>query len=164
MVRQLWLPYPETEADLEVFLKLTERASQEGVSCVAYERGEQLRVFGDIVLALSGPERIERSTHPITSLRISSKELNILYIGASAWEGERLEKMLIDGSEKEILVGAHGPIVKNICALKFPKAERIAFFERSTVNSFVDSLNTEKNSRVVVDVQYITYFFSTLKD
>lgn len=128
-VRRLWIPYPETEADLEVAMKLCEAAASEDSSCecVLYHARDDLTVFGDVSLKLSGPVRISRSTHPVIAISVSrmlaNDEYKVSYIGSSAWEGDGELMSEFTENADVLIFGSHGPVIKSGFHLPAKKAE-----------------------------------------
>lgn len=106
-VRMLILPAPNSEAEENIVLSLTEIAESKNIPVSTYTRGETGISFFDTMLRID-TQMLNRSTHPIIGIHLSAHGHEIAYIGASAQE-----KMILDADcPAAVIFGTHGPIYK----------------------------------------------------
>ncbi|MBO7376791.1 MAG: ComEC/Rec2 family competence protein, partial [Clostridia bacterium] len=112
-VRSVYLPEPVTSKDASVALSLADAAEIAGVPAFVYSSFEDIDVFGGITLCLSGPLRIDRSTHPVLAFSLRSGSRSIVWFGRSSWESFEIASNLKIDEETTVLAGLHGPVIKS---------------------------------------------------
>ncbi len=115
IIRELWLPEPNTSKDMEIHSAFINAAAEAGVKTHVYSFGEEYTVGNKYRLSVLGSEYISRSTHPIVALRLRTELRSLSYCGASAWESERAFEFC--GADEydlddTIIYGLHGPKIK----------------------------------------------------
>ncbi len=109
IVRRIWMPYPEREADVYTLERIYEIAEYHGVEAVVYNVGQELDLFDGHKLKLLDMEKIERSVQPIVCWSlVKDEEVLLSYIGSSAWESESPLEL----SAHTIIFGSDGPKIK----------------------------------------------------
>ena len=108
-VRTLILPEPTNDFEYDCAKEIAEAASADNTSVFYYKRPSEASLsFGDISVTVFGNKKLSRSSKPLTGIMFDIKNRNILYAGASFWEG--------DPSLHEadwFIVGRAGPKVKS---------------------------------------------------
>ncbi len=110
-VRALWLPPPQNESDLQIFLALTDTALREEIEVTVYDYDTALTVFGGGTLSVSAPYVQKRSTESAGSLTLSFGESVLHYESAALSEYKRaagVPEMTVDADL--FILGSHGPI------------------------------------------------------
>ncbi len=132
-VRSLWIPEAVTGKDASISLGIAEIAESAGVPCMIYSSFEELTLFGCMSLRLSGPVRIERSTHPVLSCEIVCGERRIVWIGRSSWESDTVSKMVQPSDGTSYIVGRHGPVVKTKCSVDLLAADSVHVYSKQDI-------------------------------
>ncbi|MBP5271301.1 MAG: MBL fold metallo-hydrolase, partial [Clostridia bacterium] len=134
-VRSVYLPEPVTSKDASVALSLADAAEIAGVPAFVYSSFEDIDVFGGITLCLSGPLRIDRSTHPVLAFSLRSGSRSIVWFGRSSWESFEIASNLKIDEETTVLAGLHGPVIKSACTFPVSDARRIMLYKPDQIAS-----------------------------
>ncbi len=129
-VRGLYIPEPQTKKDASVALSVIDAASQCGIPVYEYTSFENIDVFGGITLSLSGPLRIDRSTHPVLSFILERGNERIIWFGRSSWESFEILSYLRIDDGTTLIAGRHGPVIKSPCDFDLKNAGRITVYSR----------------------------------
>ncbi|MBQ2767087.1 MAG: ComEC/Rec2 family competence protein [Clostridia bacterium] len=127
-VRQLWLPYPNTEREWEILLDLTENAELQNITVSLYHEGEEI-YFGNAEIIPYTRELLTRSSQPLLLLQIKTGERALTYIGGSVQEGTLGATADEFIAESQIVIfGDHGPNRKKVFAWESaPNLETMVF-------------------------------------
>jgi len=107
----LYLPEPETESERSFYASITRLAEGE-CDIVTFVRGEPIS-FHKAVIETLPYTLLERSTHPVLSIKVSFGARSIVFTGSSVMESDAaffLSDMI--SSCKTVIVGRHGPKTK----------------------------------------------------
>lgn len=124
-VRSVWLPIPVNTEEYYLMTAYMEKAERAGVAVTVYGEGEAVPILGTHELTLQRT-RMERSVQPVLLLSVQDldgKE-TLLYCGASVFESDLAipaEEMIRDADV--VILGHHGPIVKEGFGTQFPWSE-----------------------------------------
>jgi hypothetical protein len=127
-VRELWIPYPETQDDYYKMSPIIEVAEKSGVTVKIYDDETDLVAFTYInIRAMS--DKISRSSVPISCISINSRSERLTYVAPAFNEGEQfagVEKLL--ARSDYIVFGNRGPKTKKAYTIpENSRAEVIAF-------------------------------------
>ncbi len=137
-VRQLWLPYPNTDREWEILLDLEENAARQNVTVSLYGEGEAIR-FGNAEIFPYTRELLTRSTQPLLLLHIKAGVEALTYVGASVQEGKLLSVADEFIAQSEIVIfGDHGPNRKKSFAWKSCPTLETMIFANNDCLSWVD--------------------------
>ncbi len=131
-VRQLVLSEPISEAEYNILMSVTELAKEKGIQTYVFKNQKGLTLFGDIRVTLDR-DYIDRSTHPVLSLRFKGED-DISYFGSSY-----LEEREISDAGESLILGTHGPIAKKLYSLPIT--------EKTSLISFADNATAELLSK-----------------
>lgn len=110
VIRQLWLPTPQREADIEAFASILEIAADEGIDVTVYGYDTPLTVFGEGSVTVSSPLYASRSTEAALMLHVSYGQGGVTY--QSAAYSEYARHLSENGEEittDYLILGGHGP-------------------------------------------------------
>ena len=115
-VRELWMPYPDNEADYYFLLDCIEKAEEAGTEVSLYQTGESLRVFGDGEMTLY-TARLARSTQTVLLLTLdtdpATEQGSLVYCGSAVFESDlATEATEAVSTADAVIFGNHGPLVK----------------------------------------------------
>ena len=128
LVRELWIPYPETQDDYYKMSPIIDVAEKSGVTVKIYDDETDLVAFTYInIRAMS--DKISRSSVPISCISINSRSERLTYVAPAFNEGEQsagIEKLL--ARSDYIVFGNRGPKTKKAYTIpENSRAEVIAF-------------------------------------
>lgn len=126
-VRELWIPYPNSEDEYYIMKTLIKSAEQNDVSVKIYENQSKLLAFGNVDIFIDA-QIIERSAVPTILVDFSKDGNHIVYTSAAFCEREDIYE--ISGyieNANALIVGARGPRVK----------EKYNFFGNSKIEEIV---------------------------
>ncbi len=106
-IKRIYLPTPESENDEKIYRSIQKYLSE--TETVVYTRGEDVE-FGSLSVSTAQYSLLERSTHPVSALRISDGKRSLLWVGSSVTESEvalSVNRWLSESSV--VIVGSHGP-------------------------------------------------------
>ena len=112
MVRNVYLPLPETQSDyryLEDILGILQSAN---VNAMLYKRGANLDAGNGHVISVSNTEYIERSTHPAFLICVSNDTSSVVYTASSVNETTLLKEHDWLKSSSTLIFGSHGIGIK----------------------------------------------------
>ncbi len=130
-VRLVLLPYPTTEAEAWIMVQISDTLQKSGVAVRVIPPEGEFGIVDGITLTYPRITRIERSTQPVTYLSFSDGEKRVTYLSASSWENGLLFENELAGLASEsdaVLVGAHGPVNKDIFDIPLDCAEQVYIF------------------------------------
>lgn len=130
-VELVLLPYPTTEDEAWIMVQIAGILQKSGVAVRVIPPEGEIEIANGITLTYPRITRIERSTHPVTYLSISDGKRRITYLSASSWEnGLHFENELnARVSESDtVLIGAHGPVNKELFDIPLDSTPRIYIF------------------------------------
>ena len=121
-VKNLVLPTAENEDDASVIRNLSLLVG-ERVNIVFYNRASESEMEIDgVKIVLPTYVLLKRSTHPVVALAVEENGYRVSYVGASALDSNDDFVNDIYANCDVLIVGAHGPIVKNTVGLKYTAA------------------------------------------
>ena len=142
MVREIWLPYPNSEDDLSKMNKIYEVAQKYGVEAYIYGNDDVLKAFENTRISVF-QDSIERSSVPVTLIEINSANHLLVYSSPAINESKLKEEAeRLFSSADYIIFGNKGPKVKKaykippnrrIDAIVFANTELAALFDSSEV-------------------------------
>lgn len=144
MVRELWLPYPNTLDEYYKMEAICETAIKYGVTPYVYNDGEPLYA-GNLSTFEAYRSKIERSSVPISLISIKTISERVVYVSPSLYESDlsdTAEKMFLKA--KYVVFGNKGPITKNkytvknhnrIDAISFADSNIAAYFDNTEIIS-----------------------------
>ncbi|MBQ9802409.1 MAG: ComEC/Rec2 family competence protein [Clostridia bacterium] len=111
VVRELWMPTPQTEEEALILEALFYQAEAAGVTVTLYDFDSALTVFGRGTLRLSTPLFEKRSVEPAFSLTLTYGEDTLYYESAALSEYHRAAGLLREPISADLyILGAHGPV------------------------------------------------------
>ena len=145
MVRELWLPYPESTDEYNLMVPLVDLARDCGVDVYVFERGSNIEAF-EFTTIVTENYYIDRSKMPITLVNIASRGGSLTYCGSAFNESDSLSEInnYLKRSDY-IIFGAQGPKTKKHYSLPegnsadmviFADQIRAAYFEESKIQRF----------------------------
>ena len=128
LVRELFLPYPQTEEEYYLMLSLLDLCEQCGISATVYDRGKRVPLDTDVTLFISEEIYLKRSTHPTGYVAVEAYGDLFLYLGESVHESSLLRPQLDSLITKAdtVVLGVHGPITKTNFPYSFENTPTLA--------------------------------------
>lgn len=124
-VKNILLPTAENESDAMVIRSIT-HALEDKVNIIYYNRSHHSEIgIGNVTVTLPEYVTLKRSTHPVISFCIEENGHRIGYIGASALDAENANINNIYLNSDCLIVGAHGPVIKEELTLDCCVSENI---------------------------------------
>lgn len=124
LVRELWVPEPNTDAERRILASLCKSAIQNGVTLTVYPREETLRVFYNASLTISEPLYESRSVKPALTLLLQKDSGSFLYISGTYPEYlSHCETDTVLPEADILLLGSAGPNPHE--AIRLPYADRV---------------------------------------
>ncbi len=114
IVRNVYLPSPENENELDTYNKIVKVLKSTGVTAVTYRRGYQIEIGSGRYVNVSEEYIIKRSTHPmffisvITDNSLGREEL--LYYSSPIFENPSADHPTLPNVA---IIGLHGPRIHN---------------------------------------------------
>jgi ComEC/Rec2-related protein len=155
IIRELFLPYPQTSDEYYLMCSLISMAMDAGISIEIYDAYSDVSIGENTTLLLSSREFLERSMHPVFYLVIKANSKTVTYSAESLSDCPVLyeEASAVFNDSEFIFLGFHGPIMKNefkLCELTGHKT--IMITNQETLGKLIkDNLS---NHTVVKDVSY----------
>ena len=113
IVRNLLLPIPQDEYDVEVMERLQRIAEEHGVAVTFLNDFVYTEMSDEVLISPLPDASIKRSTHDIVAFRLMVGEKSVLYLGASFAEGEYADECMHLAREADaVILGRHGPVPK----------------------------------------------------
>lgn len=121
-VNNILLPTAENEADASVIRNI-ELLVGDRVKIHFYNRASESEMEIDgVKIVLPTYVLLKRSTHPIVALAVEENGYRVSYVGASALDsGDGIVNDIYANCDV-LIIGAHGPIEKNVVELKYTAA------------------------------------------
>ena len=126
MIRNVYLPVPETEDEIEIFNQIVECLKVSKATRVIYNREDPIDAGNKYIIRVSKTECISRSQHPLFGICVSNETNLLTYVSSAAIEAEAFNNS-VENTEVLIL-GSHGPVVKPFKAADIPVAPQTLFF------------------------------------
>ena len=126
MIRNVYLPAPETEDEIEIFNQIVESLKASKVNRVIYNRENPIDAGNGYHICVSKTASISRSEHPLFGVCVSNETNSLTYVSSSALESDAFDNF-IEGAGVLIL-GSHGAVVKPFEAADIPVAPQTLFF------------------------------------
>lgn len=109
-VQNLYLPKPIFEDDEELYDDILSTANELKIPIITYEYGTPFS-FEDCTITVFEPGILKRSTHESVSLKITSSNHDVLYLGSSFSETSQTFTEHIKNAD-HIIFGQHHPVPK----------------------------------------------------
>jgi hypothetical protein len=123
-INALILPLPVSETDQSVYASLVYAAEREGIPVITYDRSGGYAVLSDNVIFIYGEYNVpSRTTHPVITFSLNVNGERYLYLGSSFEEGGYSD--LTSANARGIILGAHGPVRKELYDLMGADADSI---------------------------------------
>ena len=114
ILRELWLPTPETQAQGDMLAALLGVALKHGIRVTLYDSNTELTVFDTGKISVSEGIYRSRSMEPAFSLTLSYGNDTICYHSASYAEYLAAKERTHACTAAHLILGAHGPVPKQI--------------------------------------------------
>lgn len=137
-VRQIWVPYPNTEAEYHKLVPLKKLAERYGVEVFVYKNGDDFALF-DLVHINSYRYLIDRSVVPISVITVRSRNERLTYYSPAFNEAELPEEVWNTLRKSQYLIfGNKGPVTKTDYTIpKENRSELIVFADELRAARFV---------------------------
>ena len=113
LIRYLWVPTPQSEADYYHLCALRDRMAPLGTEVRCYKTGEPLELFGDAVFQLVDASYIERSSQPILTYMLQTPHEILTYSSPVVQESDYYPTFRWICEQTDILIlGKHGPTLR----------------------------------------------------
>jgi|GEM_PF-1011505 len=153
-VRELWLPEPVSETDIDVYGAIIMMAEEKNIRCHTYEKNQIADIdFIGVTVKVNEYSNLKRSAHPVISLSFTDtiSGNSIAYIGASAYDitgtqGEFVRE--IASSARAVVFGAHGPIYKTYYSYDLSKSLATVVFSGETSEVYADASNVKFHAKL----------------
>lgn len=127
MVRNLYLPSPESDNDKRWHRAIVSRLEDSGVSVRIYYPNETIDLGDGCTLRVSEYYYLERSVHPTYTVSVSNNGEDFVYMTSSVYESEEFTET--PENTEHIVFGVHGPNIH--------KAPDISDFALSTTKTLI---------------------------
>ena len=157
IIRNLYLPYPQNEDEFFTMYALIDVAKKSNIRVVLFDRDDVFEPAPSIVINLTSPVYLKRSTHPAFALSIATSNDNVIYVSESAHESESLFSWINEqlNSTAYVILGTHGPITKTEFLYNIPDSVDTVFVDNQTVLQYMDPASVS-NKTVVFGSNRIT--------
>ena len=130
-VRRVLLPYPTTEDEAWIMVQIADTLQKSGVAVRVLDPEGEVQLTDGVSMKYPKITHIERSSHPVLYLSFSDGEKRVTYLSDSSWEdgsdfAQDLNELV--GDSEAVLIGAHGPVNKQIFDIPLDNAECIYVF------------------------------------
>jgi hypothetical protein len=155
-IHRILLPVAETEKDVE-YANAILAALDGDVDVVFYKRdGLQTVSVGDTTLTLPSYKTISRSTHPVIVFCAETEGIGaFIYCGSSSMESPALWQEVM--RYRTVILGAHGPMVKNIFDDTCLSAAELVLFTSSETLALTDMERINGTMALVDDEYHIRF-------
>ncbi len=152
-VRQLWVPYPESESDYYFLLDCAERAEHAQIPVVLYHTNEALYVFNGEELMLQTAS-LDRSAQPVLLLTLDTEPSSadrgkLIYCGSAVFESALADEAMAAVSTADVIVfGNHGPLIKETFGndVTFRDGAQIIFSETGDIAACFQADNVPESA------------------
>ncbi len=150
VVKRILLPIPTTEYDKYITLEICTLAEKYGTEAVLYSNEtENTLTFGDLSVTLPKSTKLKRSTHPLMTLLIERGNINIAYIGQSAWEDEAVIHNVKNA--EYMILGTCGPKMKTVPDADFGKNAKVICVPTDTFLSELSPWSNTCSGSLIVE-------------
>ena len=155
MVRELWLPYPETESEYHLMAPLITLAEKYGVQSYVYRRSDNLEAF-EFTLIRSESFNIDRSSVPTIVVTIKTRNEKLTYCGSAFNECNEVEEINKHLKTSDyVIFGTVGPKVKtSFCLPDDCDAHTLIFGDKLHTAYYTES-DHKPTAYLVEDTCYI---------
>ena len=152
-VRELWIPYPDTQDNYYKMLFVSELAERYGVDVRVYRYGERLYIFEDTTIVINN-YYIDRSVRPISLVLVSTRGDKLTYCSPAFNECDEVEDIYRELNNSEFIIfGNAGPKSKTYYSIpQNDVTEVVAFSDDIRVSYFKDNGVTQAEYYKVPDV------------
>ena len=113
LIRYVWVPLPQSEADYFCLRALYERLTPLGAELICYHPGEPVTLFGDAVFSLTDTSYIDRSSQPILTYLLQTPNEILTFSSPTVCESPYYPTFRWIVEQSDILIlSEHGPRVK----------------------------------------------------
>ncbi len=143
-VRELWVPYPETDDDYYKMMFVSELAERYGVEVRVYEYGERLYVFEHTTIVINN-YYIDRSVRPISLVSVTTRNDRLTYCSPAFNECDATDDIYAEFCKSEFIVfGDAGPKSKTYYSIPpndvtevvaFSDDIRVSYFKENGTNN-----------------------------
>ena len=141
-IRNVILPYPQNEAEEEIFTDIKKMLENCGIDYTVYTRGGAY-ICGLVNIDFAPLYKLSRSEKPIVALKISVNDASFSYIESAAFEGTQEYGKYF--SADAVFIGSHGPNRKFKSSAEVLSSAQYVIFSASNEEFFRDK---EKLSNV----------------
>lgn len=158
-VRNVYLPLPEEDYEWEIQSEIFDSLADSGTNVYLYRRGYEIKDSNENTISVSPCEYVDRSTHPIFSVSVSSDTKTFTYATSAFLEADA--ESTIESTDIMVF-GNHGATVRSFAETefmesKFEKLPQVIVFasphemlESDKLISYVHSLY-QKGHTVFID-------------
>ena len=143
-VREVWVPYPDTQDDYYKMLFVSELAERYGVEVRVYEYGESLCVFENTTIAINN-YHIDRSVRPISLVSVATDNDRLTYCSPAFNECDGRDDVYAEFEKSEFIIfGNAGPKSKTYYSIPnsdvtevvaFSDDIRVSYFQGNVMNN-----------------------------
>jgi ComEC/Rec2-related protein len=162
-VRNILLPKPETDEEIDIFNNITTALADKNVSVITYRRGYAIGIGEECAVNISELHYLERSKHPMLMIAVKlfedSDSNELLYFSSPIFEDPYVD---YPSDPDFIIVGDHGPRIyespntdlierSKPSTLILSDGERM-LFDDSTIKR-LESLRDNFGTKILFDVE-----------
>lgn len=129
-VHGVYIPEPSEEYELYVAADVADAAARCGAAVYSYTEGSQISL-GELILELSPEYLLERSQKPVRAVRISTGEMDTVYVSTSSWEAPEVWEYT-NGADF-VIIGGAGPDVRGVPDTKVSEETQLIFISGDEV-------------------------------
>lgn len=137
-LRELWVPRPELPEEVEYLEDIYRKARSAGVRISVYERGTELKLFGQATLTVSPYDKLARSVEALNCITVENRGSRMTYVGSSYSESDYCDasREYIRDSDA-VIFGDHGPNPKrNFFFDVSPGCDSVIFADEEALDLF----------------------------
>ena len=110
MIREIYLPKPHSENDIKWYNSIISVLDESHTVPIVYSPGETIQIGKSCSVELSEHYYLERSVHPVFSIKITDAEESFVYLTAALCDSEKFGGM---SRADHVVFGVHGPNIHN---------------------------------------------------
>lgn len=147
LIRYLWVPTPQSEADYFHLCALRDRMTPLGTEVRCYKLDEPLELFGDAVFQLVDASYIERSSQPILTYMLQTPHEILTYSSPVVQESDYYPTFRWICERTDILIlGKHGPTIRQ--EIDLPLQENTPYLILTDSTSILPYLDLSTQSKI----------------
>ncbi len=161
MVRCVLLPYPATEDEAWIMAQIADTLQKTGCAVRVLPPEGDVEPADGITLTYPRITTIDRSSQPVTFLSFTDGNKRVTYLSASSWEnGLYFEDELkrLSAESDAVLIGAHGPVSKEIFDIPLGKSTRAYVFGEN-YEYVIHTESSIPKDRTTVNVSIVKFDF-----